>query len=301
MRIAVIGSGALGGFYGAKLAHAGFDVHFLMRRDYHAVRQNGLTVKSYQGDFHLDHVNCYQNVADIGPADLIFIGLKTTANHHFKELVGPLVKPGSLALLAQNGLGGEEQLAALFGAHRVGGALAFLCSNRLEPGLIHHLDYGYLRIGNFQRPPDDTLRTVSDMMNHSGIECQVVDDLTLARWKKLVWNIPFNGLSALLDKQVNQIMADPVLYDHADSLMREVQAAAGANGLVIPDEFLATMMDYSAKMEPYYTSMHLDRRAGQPLETDAIVGEPLRRGRAQGLDLPEMQSLYQGLLALEHS
>ncbi len=301
MRIAVIGSGALGGFYGAKLAHAGYDVHFLMRRDYQAVCQQGLTVKSYQGDFHLDHVNCYQNVADIGPADLIFIGLKTTANHLFADLVSPLVKPNSLALLAQNGLGGEGKLAQLIGPQHVGGALAFLCSNRLQPGLIHHLDYGYLRIGNFQSPPDDRLLAVNDIMNHSGIDCQVVDNLALARWKKLVWNIPFNGLSALLDKQVNQIMADPDLHARADRLMHEVQAAAAGQGLVIGDDFLATMMDYSAKMQPYYTSMHLDRRGGRPLETDAIVGEPLRQGQAKGVDLPEMEALYRGLLAVEHA
>lgn len=285
----------MGGLYGAFLARAGYDVHFLMRRDYDAVKSSGLTVKSCRGDFHLDQVNCYRHVEDIGVVDLVFIGLKTTSNHLYQELISPLMGPNTRALSAQNGLGNEEQLADLFGPQRVAGGLAFLCSNRSKPGVINHLDYGFFHTGNFQRPPDDTLRTFAQMMQNSGVDCQIVDDLALARWKKLIWNVPFNGLSALLDLTVDKIMHDPPLHERAFRLMQEVQTAAGTYDLNIDDDFLQHMMNLTIKMKPYYTSMHLDRLHKEPMEIEALIGEPLRRGQRHGLHLPEMQILYDGL------
>ncbi|MBN1846873.1 MAG: putative 2-dehydropantoate 2-reductase [Sedimentisphaerales bacterium] len=299
MRIAIVGAGALGSFYGGLLAKAGYDVHFLLRRDYPAVRRHGLTVRSVWGDFQLPRVNCYRDVGRMGTMDLVFIGLKTTANDRYGELVGPLMGPDSLALSAQNGLGNEERLAELFGPPRVAGGLAFLCCNRQAPGVICHLDYGFLSIGNYRRGPDGRLERLGAMLQRSGVDCRLVEDLEEARWKKLIWNVPFNGLSTLLDQKVDAIMHDPARRRRAWRLMREVQAAARSQGKAIEDGFLEHMMELTDKMEPYFTSMHLDRRAGRPLETEAIVGEPLRRGRAGGVELPEMQLLYDGLRALE--
>ena len=301
MRVAIVGSGAMGGLYGAFLAKAGYDVHFLMRTDYDVVKTSGLTVHSFRGDFRLADVNCYRRPEDIGPADLVFIGLKTTANDAYQELITPLMAPQTRVLTAQNGLGNEETLAGLFGAERVAGGLAFLCSNRKSPGVINHLDYGFLHIGNFQRCPDEVLQTFADMLNKSDVECTVVDDLALARWKKLIWNVPFNGLSALLDMTVDKIMKDPALRQRSWKIMKEVQAAANTDGLEIEDGFLDYMMELTEKMEPYYTSMHLDRRNGHPMEIEAIIGEPLHRGQHCGLDLPEMQNLYTGLKEIGHA
>ncbi len=299
MRIAIVGAGAMGGLYGAFLARAGFDVHFLMRRDYDAVKSAGLSVKSCRGDFHLDRVNCYRHSHEMGIVDLVFIGLKTTANQYYRQLIAPLMGPNTRVLSAQNGLGNEEQLADLFGPQRVAGGLAFLCSNRTEPGVINHLDYGFFHTGNFQRPPDDTLHTFAQMMQQAGVDCRLVGNLALARWKKLIWNVPFNGLSTLLNLTVDKIMHDPQLHQRAWRVMREVQTAAHANGQTIDDDFLQHMMDLTVKMKPYYTSMHLDRLHHEPMEIEAIIGEPLRRGLQHGLDLPEIQSLYNGLKELD--
>lgn len=299
MRIAVVGAGAMGGFYGAKLARGGYDVHFLMRRDYQAVQRNGLTVHSWQGDFHLPKVNCYQDVRQMGEVDLVFIGLKTTANDHYEELVGPLMGPDTLALTVQNGLGNDDRLAELFGAPRVAGGLAFLCSNRGAPGVIEHLDYGHVHVGNYQRRPDKKIRQFAQMLNDSGVECLVVDDLALARWEKLVWNIPFNGLSTILNVTVDIIMADKELQERAWQLMKEVQSAAKACGSVIDDALLDKMIFYSRKMKPYMTSMQLDAQAGRPLEVDSIVAEPLRRGGAVGVPMPEMERLHRQLVELD--
>jgi 2-dehydropantoate 2-reductase len=128
-----------------------------------------------------------------------------------------------------------------------------------------------------------------------------VDDLALARWKKLIWNVPFNGLSALLDRTVDKIMNDPRLHERSWRIMKEVQQAAGANGVTIADGFLEYMMGLTVKMEPYYTSMHLDRRNSRPMEVEAVIGEPLRRGQKHGLDLPQMKNLYTGLKEIDHA
>jgi len=299
MRIAIVGSGALGGYYGALMAHHGYDVRFLMRSDYQVVKAQGLTVRSCRGDFHLDQVDCYRRPEEIGLVDLVFIGLKTTADFRFRELLTPLMGPDSLALTVQNGLGNDDKLAKIFGPRRIAGGLAFLCANRIAPGVIKHLDYGHMHIGNYQQPPDDRLHQISQIMLNSGIDCKVVANLLLAQWRKLVWNVPFNGLSALLDMTVDQIIADDKLVDRAASLMKEVQAAAQTQGLMIHDDDLEQMLAYTYKMEPYYTSMHLDRRNGHPLEIESIIGEPLRRGQNQGVEMPAMARLYQGLKAIE--
>ncbi len=293
MKIAIVGSGALGCYYGGTLAKNGADVHFLMRSDYHTVKDNGLTVKSHKGDFHLPKVNCYNTPEAIGIVDIVFIGLKTIANQFYRQLLIPLVGPDTRIVTAQNGLGNENLLADIFTPNQIAGALAFLCANRSEPGIINHIDYGHIHMGNFNRSPDETIQKFGQMFNEAGIECKVVEDLNQARWKKLMWNIPFNGLSALLDMTVDQLLADAQIYARIVALMKETQAAAAANGAVLEDIIIEQMIEYSCNMEPYYTSMHLDRRQGQPMEIASILQAPLEAGQSKGIDMPELARLCQ--------
>ncbi|MBI9017274.1 MAG: 2-dehydropantoate 2-reductase [Phycisphaerae bacterium] len=295
MKIAIVGSGALGCYYGGLLARNGADIHFLMRSDYETVRANGLTIKSPNGDFHLDKVNCYNNPVDIGIADIVFIGLKTTANHCYKELVTPLVDSKTRIVTAQNGLGNEQLLANLFVPNQIAGALAFLCANRIAPGIIDHLDYGHVHMGNFNRAPDVIIQKLGQLFNDAGIDCKVVDDLNQARWKKLMWNIPFNGLSALLDMTVDKLFIDKELSRVVLALMKETQAAAAANGAILDDAAIDQMIEYTRVMEPYYTSMHLDRINGHPMEIDSILKAPLAAGTEKGIAMPELKKLYQAL------
>jgi 2-dehydropantoate 2-reductase len=245
-------------------------------------------------------VHAYQDPDDLPQVDLIFIGLKTTANDQYEHLVGPPARANSHAaiLTAQNGLGNEEQLAALFGPERIYGGLAFLCSNRRDDGTIHHLDYGYLHVGKYKGEPDTVIKDFVRLMEKGGIPCLEVGDLALARWKKLEWNVPFSGLSTELDLTSDKIMANPILRQRAFTLMQEIQAAAAAHGYVIADAFLEKMMIDTDKMKPYYSSMHLDRRAGRPMEIESIFGEPLRLAQAKGVAVPELHRLYQALKQL---
>jgi len=201
----------------------------------------------------------------------------------------------SLVLTAQNGLGNEECLAQLFGPKRVAGGLAFLCANRSEDGTIEHLDYGHIHIGNFQRGPDQRLHRLSEMFNRSGIECKVVESLALSRWKKLIWNVPFNGLSTLTDQTVDKIVANPTLRKRAFGLMKELQAVASAYDLIIEDAFVDLMMDYTDKMKPYFTSMYLDAQAGRAVEIEPIFGQPIRYAQLKGMATPLLNQLYDDL------
>ena len=193
MKIAVVGCGAVGSFYGAKLARARHEVHFLLRSDYDAVRRRGVRIQSPDGDFRV-RPRCARRPEDIGPAELVLIGLKTTANDQFPQLLPPLVGPATGVLTLQNGLGNEELLACLFPAEQILGGLCFVCLNRVAPGVVRHLGYGQVALGEFQRRPASRTHDLAARFAEAGVPCAVTDDLARAHWEKLVWNIPFNGL-----------------------------------------------------------------------------------------------------------
>jgi 2-dehydropantoate 2-reductase len=193
VKIAVVGCGAVGSYYGARLARAGHKVHFLLRSDYEAVRRNGVRIRSTEGDFEV-RPQCARQPEEIGPADLVLIGLKTTANDQFPRLLPPLVGPGTAVLTLQNGLGNEEQLARLFPGDQILGGLCFVCLNRIAPGIIRHIGYGQVALGEFGRPPEPRTHDLAGRFNEADVPCSVTDNLARAHWEKLVWNIPFNGL-----------------------------------------------------------------------------------------------------------
>ncbi|GFE58672.1 putative 2-dehydropantoate 2-reductase [Geobacter sp. AOG1] len=294
MRIAVVGAGALGLYYGAVLQRAGEDVAFLLRRDYEAIMATGLTVRSINGDFHLASVRGARRPEEIGPVDLVIVGLKTFANEHFSDLITPLVGAGTYILTLQNGLGNEEALADLFGAERIMGGVAFLCANRDEPGTVHHLGAGRIELGAFAGALADRVAEVAASFVRGGIDCRVVNDLRAARWRKLVWNIPYNGLCALLDQSVDRLQAFYPTRELVRAIMGEVIAAANAQGLNSPIEadFADRMLLFTDDMGVYRPSMQLDRTAGRPLEIDAILARPLAAGTVQGIDMPRVRMLF---------
>ena len=229
MKIAVVGCGAVGSYYGAKLCRAGQEVHFLLRSDYEAVRQKGVTIRSIAGDFHVQP-KCARTPEEIGVCDMVLIGLKTTANDQFPKLLPPLVGPHTAVVTLQNGLGNKEQLARLFPPEQILGGLCFVCLNRVEPGVIHHLEYGTIVLGEFQRRAGPRTHELAAMFRDAGVPCKVTDNLAQAQWEKLVWNIPFNGLGvagaagyeALTSCQVRSSNCESVgpCFDHGQTAGR---------------------------------------------------------------------------------
>lgn len=312
-RYAILGTGAIGGYYGACLQRSGQDVHFLLHRDYEQVRQQGLKVDSVDGDFVLPQVQAYQRAEDMPVADVVVIGLKTTQNAQLlPQLLPPLLGPETVILTLQNGLDIEGEIAAIAPQNMIISGLCFICSNKMGPGHIHHLDYGSVLMGTYhpERQPAGIaaeLEAIAADFTQAGIKVDLTPDLYLARWQKLVWNVPFNSLSVILDAMTTDLMADPNARQLAVDLMAEVVTAAHAccqkatpgRDRALPAGIIDTMLTNTAKMKPYRTSMKIDFDERRPLEAEAIVGNPLRAAQWAKIETPRIEMLYHQLKALD--
>jgi 2-dehydropantoate 2-reductase len=326
VNIAVVGCGAVGSFYGAKLARAGDEVHFLLRSDYDTVRRQGVLIRSPEGDCQV-RPRCARRPEEIGPVELVLIGLKTTANDQFPKLLAPLVGPATTILTLQNGLGNEEELARLFPAAQIMGGLCFVCLNRIAPGVIQHIGYGQVVLGEFQRRPELRTHGLAARYCAAGVPCTVTDNLARAHWEKLVWNVPFNGLgvaSAAGFEAFGQPHADPasspvvprtspmfaclttdkLLADARWSrlvreLMLEVIAAARALGFEVPEAFADQQIERTRSMGAYRASTLIDFERGQPLELQSLFLEPLRQATRAGVAMPRLSALCAALKNLE--
>jgi 2-dehydropantoate 2-reductase len=308
VKIAAVGCGAVGSYYGAKLARDGQELHFLLRSDYDVVRRNGVSIRSPQGDFQV-RPRCAKTPEEIGISDLVLIGLKTTANEQFPNLLPPLVDSRTAVMTLQNGLGNEEQLARLFPAEQIMGGLCFVCLNRLEPGVIHHMDHGLVMIGEFQRWPEPRTHDVATMFRHAGIPCKVAANLAQAHWEKLVWNIPFNGLGvagaagfeavvngAVTASPSSTLTTDKLLGDSrwekvVRDLMLEVIGAARALGYDVPDSLADKQIERTRTMGAYKASTLLDFEKGLPLEMESLFLEPLRQAKEAGASVPRLEAM----------
>jgi 2-dehydropantoate 2-reductase len=292
MKIAVIGSGSVGCFYGAKLAQSGHDVRFLMRRDLEAVRRSGLTIKSCDGDFHIK-ASAFGDPAEIGQVDLVVCALKATAIDAAEKLVRPCIGPGTRILALMNGMGIEERFVEWFGPQRVFGGMAFVCINRGEPGVVHHLAYGRVAFGHFQDDLEQ-VREMAGLFGAAGIETMVRPSLQQARWEKLMWNIPFSTLTITAGGvTTHEIVNDPGLRKLAWTLMQETARAGNAHGCTIDVAGMTDkMMSNTLNMPPYRPSMLVDYLDKQPLEVEAILGEPVRRATAIGVPVPTIETQY---------
>jgi 2-dehydropantoate 2-reductase len=295
MRIAVIGAGSVGCLYGARLGRAGHDVHFLMRRDFEAVRRGGLMVHSCDGDFHFP-ARAYAKSDDIGAVDLVVCALKTTSMHEAEALIRPCVGPDTEVLALMNGLGVEDRFAEWFGADRVYGGLAFVCINRGEPGVVNHYGYGRVVIGHMLDDPCKA-RRIADLFVETGFETSVARCLVQARWEKLVWNIPFSTLAVSAGAiSTRQIIEDEGLRELARSLMTETVAAGNSEPLVAGRIDGEGMIDWmfanTATMGDYHPSMLIDYVEKKPLEAESILGEPVRRAARLGVAVPHMAMQY---------
>jgi 2-dehydropantoate 2-reductase len=316
MKIAVVGCGALGSFYGAKLCRAGEEVHFLLRSDYELVRRKGVAIRSFEGDFHIQP-RCARSPGDIGASDLVLIGLKTTANDQFGQLLPPLVRQNTILLTLQNGLGNEERLAELFPAPQIMGGLAFVCLNRVEPGLIHHIDHGRIVIGEFRQQSQARTHEIGRLFRGAGVPCDVTDNLALSHWDKLAWNIPFNGLGvasslgyeAVIAGELplgprgpclttDRLLAEPRWNNLVRELIGEVVHTAQNLGLPLGEKVIDEQITRTLTMGAYKPSTVLDFERGQPLELESMFAEPLRLARSVGAHTPRLAALVRVLARL---
>lgn len=297
--IAIVGAGALGSYYGARLALAGSDVRFLMRSDLAAVRARGLTLRERDGTRRLERVAAFATVEEIGPVDVVLVTLKTTSRDALSRLLPPLLGPATMVVTLQNGLGNEESMAALVGAERVLGGLCFIAVTREAPGeLVGYHTPGSLTLGEFGGPAVERTQALAHRFQNAGVNCRAVDNLAEARWRKLVWNVPFNGLAiAAGGITTDRILADAGLAREVRGLMEEIAGAARRFGYEISPEFIQSQIEITPPMGAYKPSSLVDFLAGREVEVEAIWGEPLRRAQAAGCAMPRLAELYARLRA----
>ena len=303
-RVGIIGSGAIGGFYGLMLARAGFDVHFLLRGEYGVVREQGLSLDSAVHGLVHRRVQAYASAADMPPCDWLLVGAKATSNAELAPLIVRAAAPQARVVLLQNGLGVEEQLrpALPAGLHLLGG-LCFICVNREGPGMIRHQALGTVNLGYHSGPAEDggaaLVEEGAGLFRAAGIDSQAMANLDQARWQKLVWNVPYNGLSVLLQASTTALMADPDSRVLIQALMAEVVLGARACGQLLPGGYAEHLFRVTEQMPDYWPSMYHDHVQKRPLELQAIYAEPLARAQAAGCNLPRMEALHQALAFID--
>ncbi len=299
MKYAVIGTGAIGGYYGSKLAKAGSEVHFLLHSDYEEVKQNGLVIDSYEGNYVLPYVNAYRSATDMPQVDVVIVALKTVSNHLLTDLLPPLLRPDTLVLLIQNGIGVEEDVQKMFPDTWLAAGLAFICSSKIGAGHIHHQFYGSINIGNYSCPDQERVDRLIAEMRGAGIGASLVN-YAEARWKKAVWNMPFNGMTVALDTQTIHLVTNPHTCQLIRMQCREVVRAAQALGVSnIDDAFVEKMIDNTLSMPPYSPSMKLDYDYHRPMEIHYLYTRPLEIAQAAGIDMPRLKMLETELLFIE--
>jgi 2-dehydropantoate 2-reductase len=308
MKIAIVGCGALGSYYGGLLCRAGHETHFLLRSDYETVRREGVRISSVEGETPIRPL-CARRPEEIGRAELVVVALKTTANFALREILPGLTGPGSLVLTLQNGLGNEACIAGIVGPERTLGGLCFVCLNRVAPGKIHHMAHGAVIVGEYGRPSQARTHGIAKMMGDAGVPCRVAENIEQAHWEKLVWNIPFNGLGvagaagwdAVLSGNVSgppgacmttdRLLADERWEKLARELMLETIRAARALGLEISEAVADEQIARTRAMGAYKASTLIDFERGQALELESLFLEPLRQARRAGVECPRLEAL----------
>lgn len=299
-KIGLVGPGAVGGYYGGLLALSGQDIHFHFRSSYDSVQENGLWLIHHgEGGRRepVDGLHAHSSTESIGVCDWVIVASKATANSTLPDLIRPLVGAHTRLLTLQNGMGNAENLGDAFGHDRtILAGLCFTCINRTSPHVIESLLPGYVQFGELGQTISEEGRSIVNAFQSAGVRVRESDSLNEALWRKLCWNIPFNGLAiAGGGITTDLILANPILTQRARDLMLEVQAGAKAYHIEIEDSFLDRQFELTEPMGPYKPSSLIDFLDDKPVEIDAIWGEALRRGEAKGVEMPELKKLDQQL------
>lgn len=299
MKYGIIGTGAIGGYYGANLAQAGKDVHFLLHSDYEYVKEHGLQIDSCDGSFHLSKVNAYSRPKDMPVCDVVLVCLKSVNNHMLPSLLPPVVGEKTLVVLIQNGIGLEADMQEMFPDTWIAAGLAFICSAKTHPGTINHQCYGYINIGNFSCPQQELIDSVISDFREAGVEANEVE-YNEARWKKAVWNMPFNGMTVALNTQTDVLLAHPSTLQLIRDQMMEVAHAARACGVKnIGESFVDKMIYNTIHMTPYSPSMKLDYDFHRPMEIDYIYTRPIEEAKKAGYKMEKLDMLEKQLRFLQ--
>ena len=294
MKIAILGAGALGCYYGARLAEAGHDVCFIGRSVCEPLKAEGLHVESVHGDIHLPQVQVCRSAEECGPVDLAIVCWKTTSNDQLGAYLPALVSDNTEVLTLQNGMGNAEAISAFVDAARVYIGLCFVCCMMDEPGRIRHLEGGDIQFAPFVSSASGVARAreLAAVFEQARIVSSAFEHAEQIQWCKLTWNIPFNGLCVAHGGiSVKKLFTMPGQPERAEAVMREVCAAAEKRGFPLPTDIVQYQMERTRIMGEFVPSSAVDLQRGRPVEYDAIWGSTLERAREAGVSVPHWEQL----------
>jgi len=292
MNVLVIGSGAIGSFYGSLLARQGAEVSVLARSDYEVVKENGIDIESKDGVYRFSPAQVVRGAAELAAKpDYVLLCVKVVEGVDRVGLLRDAVGPDTTIVLIANGIDIEAEIALAYPNNEVISALAFICVTRTAPGKVLHQAYGRLILGNYPQGLSAKAQVLAAAFERSGIPCHGTEDVIQARWQKCVWNAAFNPLSVLsggLDTTAILTTQEPFLR----AIMGEVCSLAEAIGHPLPADIIEMNLDITRTIEPYKTSMLLDFETGRPMETEAILGNAVRYGQRLNVAIPHLETLY---------
>lgn len=298
---ALVGPGAIGLYYGGLLAKSGAPLHVLARSDFDTMQVDGIAIRMMDlmtGELKAAHsivpAQVARNAVDIGTVDCVIIAAKATVNTQLLDSLRLLIQPKrTIVLTLQNGMGNAEHFATHFPENPILAGLCFVCVNRTKPAVVENYLPGRVEIGALDSRWSAQAEAVVNVFKDAGIRTSQSVSLEESLWRKLCWNVPFNGLSiAAGGITTDLILADVELAARARHLMEELRSAAAIAGYEIADSFIQGQFDVTEKMGAYQPSSLIDYLAGRAVELESIWGEPLRRGQSLGADMPELAALY---------
>lgn len=296
MRIAAMAAGAVGGYFGARLAAAGHDVFFIARgahRD--AIVKNGLKIESVHGDMHLAKPNVTDDPAEVGPVDIVLFAVKLWDTESAAEAARPLLGPDSRLITFQNGIDSVDRLSAVLGADRVVGGAAYIATVMASPGVIRHTSqFAILRIGRADKKPDAKLSAFVDAGKAAKLDINLSADIQRELWQKFIFLTAMAGSTASLRSTIGPIIADPELREFFHALMEEAFAVGKAKGVALDHAYIDERMNFLVnKIEPgMRASMAHDLERGNRLELDWLAGKVCALGREFGIPTPASDTVY---------
>jgi 2-dehydropantoate 2-reductase len=288
MRITILGTGAVGGYFGALLSRAGQDVTFIARGAHlDAIRTHGLRLEGPRGDFTVS-ARATDSPAEIGPVDYVLFCVKQYDAESAAELVKPLVVQGGVCISLMNGVDGQDRLAPILGADRVMGGLAFVAGVIERPGLIRYTsDMSSIVFGESDGRASERAVRLRDACVAAGFSAEVSTDVRAAQWLKFVGLATNTALTALTRQPTGYVYHDADMLPFAQAALEEVAAVATASGVVLPPDTAERALASLKKFPPgMYASMANDLLRGRRLELESLSGYIVRKGRELGVPTP---------------
>jgi 2-dehydropantoate 2-reductase len=298
MKILIIGCGAIGSYYGAKLEQGGAKITTILRSNFDQAKTQGINIKSLDGNyiFRPQIISDYSQYKE--DADYILICTKVLPQINIIESLKLVIKKNTAIILIQNGLYIENDLVNNFPDNEIIRGLAFICVSKLSPTLVDHQDYGRLVIGKYPSGQSVKVAEIAKIWQNSGLECQISDDIKQESWKKLIWNAPFNPISVLSNgANTKDLLSNKYSRQLIINVMKDVIKLANIDGCNFNQEVIDKFISYTEAMKPYKTSMLLDFENKRDLEIEAILGNTVRFAKQHNIDTSYLNAIY-GMITL---